>query len=61
MEAADNNTLEEKNSRSRTGAPTSLAIHDRGLATIISKTGKDLVDRSWTPEPICIERLRKED
>ena len=34
-------TLEEKNSRSRTGAPTSLAIHDRGLATLISKTGKD--------------------
>ena len=34
-------TPEEKNSRSRTGAPTSLAKHDRGLATIISKTGKD--------------------
>jgi len=34
-------TLEEKDSRSRTGAPTSLAVHDRGLATLISKTGKD--------------------
>jgi transcription initiation factor TFIIB len=34
-------TLEEKDSRSRTGAPTSLAIHDRGLATLISKTDKD--------------------
>lgn len=34
-------TLEEKNSRSRTGAPTSLAKHDRGLATLISKTGRD--------------------
>jgi transcription initiation factor TFIIB len=34
-------TPEEKNSRSRTGAPTSLAKHDKGLATIISKTGKD--------------------
>jgi transcription initiation factor TFIIB len=34
-------TLEEKDNRSRTGAPTSLAIHNRGLATLISKTGKD--------------------
>jgi transcription initiation factor TFIIB len=34
-------TLEERNSRSRTGAPTSLAKHDRGLATMISKTGRD--------------------
>ncbi|MFY9565992.1 MAG: transcription initiation factor IIB [Nitrososphaeraceae archaeon] len=34
-------TLEEKNSKSRTGIPTSLAKHDRGLATIISKTGRD--------------------
>ena len=34
-------TAEEQNKRSRTGAPTSLAIHDRGLATLISKTGRD--------------------
>ena len=34
-------TLEEKNSKARTGTPTSLAKHDRGLATIISKTGRD--------------------
>jgi transcription initiation factor TFIIB len=34
-------TTEEKSSRSRTGAPTSLAKHDKGLATIISKTGRD--------------------
>lgn len=34
-------TPEEKSSRSRTGAPASLAKHDRGLATIISKTGRD--------------------
>ena len=34
-------TLEEKNSKSRTGIPTSLARHDRGLATMISKTGRD--------------------
>jgi transcription initiation factor TFIIB len=34
-------TAEEQNKRARTGAPTSLARHDRGLATIISKTGRD--------------------
>jgi transcription initiation factor TFIIB len=34
-------TPEQKNSKSRTGIPTSLAKHDRGLATIISKTGRD--------------------
>jgi len=34
-------TPEEKNIRSRIGAPTSLAKHDRGLATMISKTGRD--------------------
>jgi transcription initiation factor TFIIB len=34
-------TAEEHNKRARTGAPTSLAIHDRGLATLISTTGRD--------------------
>ena len=34
-------TLEEKNSKSRIGIPASLAKHDRGLATIISKTRRD--------------------
>ena len=34
-------TAEEQNKRARTGAPTSLAIHDKGLATLISKTGRD--------------------
>jgi transcription initiation factor TFIIB len=34
-------TAEEQNKRARTGAPTSLAMHDRGLATLISKTGRD--------------------
>src|ERR671924_553855 len=34
-------TTEEQNKKIRTGAPTSLARHDRGLATIISKTGRD--------------------
>jgi transcription initiation factor TFIIB len=34
-------TGEEKSEKARTGAPTSLAKYDRGLATIISKTGRD--------------------
>ena len=34
-------TPEEKNEKARTGRPTSLAKHDRGLATIISKTSRD--------------------
>jgi transcription initiation factor TFIIB len=34
-------TAEEQNEKVRTGAPTSLAKYDRGLATIISKTGRD--------------------
>jgi transcription initiation factor TFIIB len=34
-------TEEAKNSRSRTGMPTSLARHDKGLATIIGRTNKD--------------------
>ncbi|HJY15710.1 MAG TPA: transcription initiation factor IIB [Nitrososphaeraceae archaeon] len=40
-------TLEEKNSKSRTGKPTSLAKHDRGLATIISKTDRDASGRKF--------------
>jgi transcription initiation factor TFIIB len=34
-------TDEVNNSRSRTGMPTSLARHDRGLATIIGRANKD--------------------
>jgi transcription initiation factor TFIIB len=40
-------TPEEKNSKSRTGKPTSLAKHDRGLATIISKTDRDASGRKF--------------
>src|SRR5713226_1520320 len=53
---------EEHNDRSRTGSPTSLAIHDRGLATII-----DHVNRDATGKPLSaymkstIERLRTWD
>ncbi len=34
-------TAVERNEKARTGAPTSLAKHDRGLATLMSKTGRD--------------------
>jgi transcription initiation factor TFIIB len=34
-------TDEANNTRSRTGMPTSLARHDKGLATIIGRTNKD--------------------
>src|SRR5215216_4793861 len=33
-------TIEEQNEKIRTGAPTSLAKYGRGLATIMSKTGR---------------------
>jgi transcription initiation factor TFIIB len=53
---------EEHEGKSRTGVPTSLAIHDMGLATIISP-----VDRDATGKPLTstmrstIERLRTWD
>jgi transcription initiation factor TFIIB len=34
-------TDEANNTRSRTGMPTSLARHDKGLATVIGRTNKD--------------------
>ena len=33
--------VEDRNSKSRSGAPTSLAKHDRGLSTIIGKVNRD--------------------
>lgn len=32
---------EEHENRSRTGIPTSLAIHDMGLATVIGRADRD--------------------
>jgi transcription initiation factor TFIIB len=34
-------TVEEKKSKARTGAPTSLAVYDMGLSTIIGRTNRD--------------------
>ena len=55
-------TVEEKNSKARTGAPTSLAVHDMGLSTIIGRTNRDasgqILDASMRS---TIERLRTWD
>ena len=46
----------------RTGAPTSLAMHDRGLATIISPVNKDSSGKPLTASmKSTIERLRTWD
>jgi transcription initiation factor TFIIB len=55
-------TVEEKNNKARTGAPTSLAVHDMGLSTIIGRTNRDasgqILDASMRS---TIERLRTWD
>jgi len=43
----------------RTGAPTSLTIHDRGLSTVINPSNKDATGKSLTPSMrTAINRLR---
>ncbi len=43
----------------RTGAPTSLTIHDRGLSTVINSSNKDATGKSLTPSMrVTINRLR---
>jgi transcription initiation factor TFIIB len=43
----------------RTGAPTSLTIHDRGLSTVINTSNKDATGKSLTPSMrVTINRLR---
>ncbi|MBM2852222.1 MAG: transcription initiation factor [Candidatus Nitrosotenuis sp.] len=45
--------------KSRTGSPNSLAIHDRGLATIIGNTNKDVTGKSLSSSmKYSIKRLR---
>ena len=52
----------ENNDRIRTGAPTSLAIHDMGLATVIGKADKDSSGRRLDSSMnSIINRLRKWD
>jgi transcription initiation factor TFIIB len=55
-------TVEEMNSKTRTGAPTSLAVHDMGLSTVIGRTNRDasgqILDASMLS---TIKRLRTWD
>lgn len=53
---------EEHEGRSRTGVPTSLAMHDMGLATIIGPTDKDATGKPLSASMrSTIERLRTWD
>ncbi|MFX0108284.1 MAG: transcription initiation factor IIB family protein [Candidatus Hodarchaeota archaeon] len=53
-------TSEERDSRARTGAPTSVAIHDKGLTTMIDWRDHDSSGRRFTASQRAqIYRLRK--
>ena len=53
---------EEKDNRSRTGSPTSIAMHDMGLATVIGGVNKDASGRSLSGSmKSTVERLRTWD
>ena len=53
---------EEGDNRTRTGTPTSLAIHDIGLATIINPLNKDVTGKPLSASmKSTIERLRTWD
>ena len=53
---------EEKDDRSRTGVPSSLAMHDMGLATVIGSEDRDASGRSLpTSMKAAIARLRTWD
>ena len=55
-------TADEVNDRSRTGMPTSLARHDKGLATIIGRTNKDASGQALDAAMrTTMERLRTWD
>ncbi len=53
---------EEKDNRSRTGSPTSITMHDMGLATVIGAVNKDASGRSLSGSmKSTVERLRTWD
>jgi len=53
-------TLQEKASRSRVGAPTSMSIHDKGLSTTISQIDRDAFGRKLPVSTrLQMWRLRK--
>ena len=52
-------STDEYDNRSRTGSPTSLAMHDMGLATIIGHADKDSTGKPLSASMKgTIERLR---
>jgi len=53
---------DEHNNRARTGSPTSLTIHDRGLSTVINPLNKDATGKPLTASmKSTITRLRTWD
>ncbi len=53
---------EDKDEKIHTGAPSSLAIHDKGLATVIGAGGRDASGRALSSSmKAAIERLRTWD
>ncbi|MDA4127044.1 MAG: transcription initiation factor IIB [Thaumarchaeota archaeon] len=53
---------DDKGDRSRTGIPTSIAMHDMGLATVIGTLNKDATGRSLSGSmKSTVERLRTWD
>jgi transcription initiation factor TFIIB len=53
---------EERNNRSRTGIPTSLAIHDMGLSTVIGRANRDASGKKIdTAMHATMQRLRTWD
>lgn len=53
---------DEKGNRSRVGAPTSIAMHDMGLATVIGGLNKDAAGRSLSGSmKSTVERMRTWD
>jgi len=52
----------EKGDRSRTGIPTSIALHDMGLATVMGAMNKDAAGRSFSGTmKSTVERMRTWD
>lgn len=53
-------THDEESRRSRVGAPTSLSVHDKGLATVIDKVSRDGLGRKLSPDVrLKMLKLRK--
>ena len=51
---------EQRDARTRVGAPLSWAIHDVGLSTVIDWTGRDVYGRGLRPDQrVQAQRLRK--